>query len=253
MSKPRIKIVPIVVLLLLVAVVVAANVWRNRSSVRNIRVEIAYADGDTLVTPQQVASLVQDKYPGMMTSRLRDVDLKTVAQAAASSPWLYDCVAGTSIGGDVVVHAVQRRPIVRVCSQGSEYYLDDQAKRVPLSQVSECDVLVASGNIPEKGKGLEQVWNLASYLDRHPDLSPLFDQIYRDGKGDLFLTPKLGNHVVQMGSDQNLDEKFRNLLVLYKQGLPKVGWETYSQISVKYHGQVVCTKRNIKFVNSLID
>ena len=83
MSKPRIKIVPIVVLLLLVAVVVSANVWRNRSQVRNIRVEIAYAGGDTLVTPQQVASLVQDKYPGMMTSRLRDVDLKTVAQAAA--------------------------------------------------------------------------------------------------------------------------------------------------------------------------
>lgn len=242
-KKPK-KIVPIVVLLLIVAVVVAANVWRNRSQMRNIRVDIVYSGGDTLVTPQQVASLVQEKYPGMTTSRLRDIDLKTVAEAASTSPFLQDCEAGTSIGGDVVVHAVQRRPIVRVCRKDEEFYLDDKAAKVPLSRISECDVLVANGKIPSKGKGLEQVWNLANYLDQHPDLSPLFDQIYRDGKGDLFLTPKLGRHVVQIGSDQNLDEKFHNLMVLYKKGLPQAGWETYSQVSVKYHGQVVCTKRN---------
>lgn len=241
--KKKTKIVPIVVLLLVVAVVVAANVWRSRSQVRNIRVDIEYAGGDTLVTSQQVVSIVQEKYPGLMTSRLRDIDLKAVAQSAASSPFLHNCEAGTSIGGDVVVHAVQRRPIVRVCRQGEEFYLDDSKYKVPISRIAECDVLVASGNIPESGKGLDQVWTLANYLDSHSDLAPLFDQIYRDGKGDLYLTPKLGGHVVQVGSEQNLDEKFHNLIVLYTKGLPQAGWETYSQVSVKYRGQVVCTRK----------
>ena len=243
MTKKKNKILPIVVVLLLVVVVVVANVWRSRSQVRNVRVDIDYHGVDTLVTPAQVSSLVQEKYQGLATKMLRDVDLDAVAQAAASSPWLSECEAGTSIGGAVVVHAVQRRPIVRVLARGGAYYLDDQAVRVPVSNVSECNVVVAGGNIPDKGKGLQQVWTLAHYLDRHPDLAPLFDQIYRDDKGDLYLTPKLGNHVVQVGKAENLDEKFHNLMVFYTKGFPLVGWETYSQVSIKYHGQVVCTKR----------
>ena len=122
--------------------------------------------------------------------------------------------------------------------------MDDKGSRMPNSTVGWSDVIVASGNIPAKGKGQKEVWALANYLDRHPDLSPLFDQIYRDAKGDLFLTPKLGNHVVQVGDVENLDEKFHNLMALYTRGLPQAGWEKYSQVSVKYKGQVVCTKRS---------
>lgn len=243
MTKKKTKIVSISLLLLLAVVVVVANIWRSHSQVRNVRVDIEYRGGDTLVTPAQVSSLVQEKCPGIVTQMIRDVDLDAVAQAAATSPWLYECEAGTSIGGSVVVHAVQRRPIVRVFGRDGEYYLDDHESRVPLSRVSECNVLIAGGNIPEKGKGLKQVWMLAHYLDSHPDLAPLFDQIYRDGKGDLFLTPKLGGHVVQVGSVNNLDEKFHNLMVFYVKGLPQTGWDTYSQVSVKYRDQVVCTRK----------
>ena len=240
----KLKIAPIVALLLLVLLVVVANRWRSLSPVRSVRVDIDYCGADTLVTPQQVVDLVVDSMPDIMTRRLRDVDLGRVARVAVSSPWLSRCDAGTSIGGAVVVHAVQRKPVVRICSHGGEYYLDDKGFRVPVTPVGSADMIVASGNIPNKGKGLKEVWTLAKYLFQHQRLAPLFDQIYRDAKGDLYLTPKLGSHVVQIGSAQQLDEKFRNLMAFYTRGLPQVGWETYSQISVKYHGQVVCTRRN---------
>jgi cell division protein FtsQ len=85
---------------------------------------------------------------------------------------------------------------------------------------------------------------MALFFDQHPEVSPLFDQIYRDASGDLYVTPKLGSHVVQVGSAENLEEKFDNLIALYTRGLPQAGWETYKQVSVKYRGQVVCTRRN---------
>ena len=188
--------------------------------------------------------MVKKELPSLTSQMLRDVDLKRVEKAAAKSPYLRDCEAGTSIGGSVVVFASQRRPIVRVCAKDKEYYLDDKGYRVPVSLIGSCDVIVASGNIPYKGKGLKEVWTLANFFDQHPDVAPLFDQIYRDGIGDLFVTPKLGNHVVQVGSADNLEEKFNNLKALYTRGLPQAGWETYKQVSVKYRGQVVCTKRN---------
>ena len=238
------KILSVIIIALLAILVLAANIWRSRSMVRDVRVDIDYCGVDTLISEGEVADLIRGAIPDITSKLVRDVDLRAVERVAAASPYLDNCKAGTSIGRSVVLFATQRRPIVRVCAQGDEYYLDDKYCKVPNSQTGSCDVIVASGNIPSKGGGLKAVWNLADYLDKHSDLAPLFDQIYRDGKGDLYLTPKLGNHVVQMGDTTNLDEKFHNLIAFYTRGLPQVGWEKYSQVSVKYKGQVVCTKRS---------
>lgn len=240
--KKKAKIISIVVVVLLAILVVAANLWRRKSLVRDVRTDIEYNGVDTLVTGQQISNLIRNALPDISSKMLRDVDLKAVEGIAATSPFLYNCKASISIGGAVVVFATQRRPIVRICAGGQEFYMDDQGQQVPNSDMGFCDVVVASGNVGSED-ALKSVWFLADYLDRHPNLSPLFDQIYRDNKGDLFLTPKLGNHVVQVGDTGNLDDKFHNLVALYTRGLPQVGWEKYSQISVKYKGQVVCTKR----------
>ena len=56
----KLKIAPLIALLLLVILVVVANRWRSLSPVRSVRVDIDYCGADTLVTPQQVVDLVVD-------------------------------------------------------------------------------------------------------------------------------------------------------------------------------------------------
>ena len=240
--KKKTKILTVSVIALLGVLIVAANVWRVKSPVRDIRVNIQYDGADTLSTGVEVTESIRRALPTLYSTHIGKVDLKAV-ERASQSPYLRNCEAATSISGSVVLFAVQRRPIVRVFAGGEEFYLDDRGCKVPISNIGSCNVIVASGRIPLKGLGLKQVWKLAMYLDSHPDVAPLFDQIYRDEKGDLFLTPKMGNHVVQVGSEDYLDEKFANLKVFYRKGLPQVGWDTYRQVSVKYHGQVVCRRR----------
>ena len=211
--KKKAKIITFLALILLVVLVVVANVMRGRSLVRSVQVSIDYPGADTLVTAEQVVKLVSDSLPSLSQQKVKDVDLQAVKRVAASSPFLIDCDASTTIGGSVMVYARQRRPIVRVCSSERQYYIDETGAEVPLGNV---------GN----------------------NISPLFDQIYCSEKGDFYLTPKLGSHVVQIGKPTDLDKKFRNLLALYSQGMPLVGWDAYSQVSVKYRKQVVCTRRN---------
>lgn len=241
MKKSR--IISILSVVLIVALVIGANVWRSHTVVRDVRVDIDYQGADTLVPPERVKEIVVAAMPQIYTTRLKQVDLAAVEKAVAASPYFDDCQAGTSIGGAVVLFARQRRPIVRVFTGSTEYYLSACRHRLPVSSYGSSDVIVAGGVIPEKGKGLDDVWALADYLDKNPDYGVLFDQIYRDSRGDLFLTPKIGSHIVQVGSPDNLDEKFRNLMVFYTRGLPQAGWDTYSQVSIKYRGQVVATRR----------
>ena len=233
----------IVFVVLIAALIIGANVWRSHSMVHDVRVDIDYQGGDTLISPDQVKNIISEAIPDIYTTRLSHVNLQSIEKTASQSPYLTDCQAGTSIGGAVVLYAIQRRPIVRVMVGSTEYYISSSGYKLPVSRFGNSNVIVAGGVIPKKGNGPYEVWLLAKYLDEHPDYGVLFDQIYRNAKGNLYLTPKIGSHIVEVGSPDNLDEKFHNLTVFYTKGLPQAGWDTYSQISIKYRGQVVATRR----------
>ena len=123
--KKKTKILTVSAVALLVVLIVAANVWREKSLVRGIRVEIQYDGADTLVRGAEVADSIRAALPTLSSTRIGHVDLKAV-ERAARSPYLRNCEAATSISGSVVLFAVQRRPIVRVFVGGQEFYLDDR-------------------------------------------------------------------------------------------------------------------------------
>jgi cell division protein FtsQ len=53
----------------------------------------------------------------------------------------------------------------------------------------------------------------------------------------------VGSHVLALGSIEDYDKKMFTLKQFYFKALPKLGWNTYKQISVKYNNQVVCKRR----------
>ena len=65
------------------------------------------------------------------------------------------------------------------------------------------------------------------------------------GDLELELIPRTGSHVVefgQVGDKEEIEQKLDKLLAFYQNGLTNLGWDSFSTISIKYEGQVVCTK-----------
>jgi cell division protein FtsQ len=58
------------------------------------------------------------------------------------------------------------------------------------------------------------------------------------------LVPRVGSQKIVFGNGDDLESKFKNLLVFYKKAIPLVGWDTYSTINLKFKGQIVCVKRD---------
>ena len=56
----------------------------------------------------------------------------------------------------------------------------------------------------------------------------------------------MGQHVIELGSTADFQEKLQRLRTFYREGLERVGWNKYKTISLAYDGQVVCTKANNK-------
>jgi cell division protein FtsQ len=109
--------------------------------------------------------------------------------------------------------------------------------------------LLASGNIPypdetDKPAGkLAEIYNFCSYLDQHDFWGDQVVQIYVNKMGEYELIPRVGAHQILLGSMDQWERKLRNLELLYTQGFPRYGWNTYGIINLKYTILVICTKR----------
>lgn len=230
--------------------VVVANVGRSRSQVRDVEVHLRYGRTPHLVSEEAVRDTIIAALPRLMQQRVGDVDCEAVAMAASRVPYLAAVHASTSVSGKVVVRAQQRRPIARLFYGYRQYYFDADGAVMPISNLGDCNVLVAGGDFREPlrvdsiGSQLAQLVTLAAFLDSHNQYGCLIDQIYIERDDDVMMVPKIGHHVIELGSVENLDGKFSNLLTFYRKGMPRAGWNTYSKISLKFRNQVVCTKKH---------
>lgn len=237
----------------LAALTVLANISRLRSPVHDVVVDIRHRGTPLLVSQQTVRDSIFAAMPQLSTTRVADVDRDRVANAVLNVPFIESATASVSVSGKVVVKAVQRRPIARLYYGNREFYFDKYGKVFPTSTLASCDVLVAGGNFKQplrrdslSAQVLELV-EVARFLDENSKYSPMVDQIYSQAEGSVCLAPKLGNFTIELGDAQNLEEKFSNLLSFYCNGLPRAGWNTYSRISLKFNGQVVCTRaKNVR-------
>ncbi len=234
---------------LLAVLVVVLNVSRSNSQVRGLEADIRYGSTPMLVSGQTVVDSVVAALPTLMQQQVKAVDCEAVAEAARRVPFLTNVSASVSVSGRVVVRADQRRPIARLFHGDRERYLDREGAVFPVSRVGNCNVLVAGGDFsaPLRPDSLDAqltaLWQVASYLDSESRYSKLIDQIFVERDGDIMMVPKVGDHVVELGDANDLDGKFANLVAFYRKGMPRAGWDTYSKISLKFKGQVVCTKK----------
>lgn len=234
---------------LLAVLVVVLNVSRSNSQVRGLEADIRYGSTPVLVSGQTVVDSVVAALPTLMQQQVKAVDCDAVAEAARRVPFLTNVSASVSVSGRVVVRADQRRPIARLFHGDRERYLDREGAVFPVSRVGNCNVLVAGGDFtaPLRPDSLDAqltaLWQVATYLDSESRYSKLIDQIFVERDGDIMMVPKVGDHVVELGDANDLDGKFANLVAFYRKGMPRAGWDTYSKISLKFKGQVVCTKK----------
>ena len=58
--------------------------------------------------------------------------------------------------------------------------------------------------------------------------------------------PLVGDQKIIFGSaysEKEVTEKFKKLRIFYNEAMPYEGWETYSEISLKYEDQIVCKRK----------
>ncbi|MCY1515129.1 hypothetical protein D9M68_497050 [compost metagenome] len=187
-------------------------------------------------------------------------------KAIKANPYIAFAKVYADMDGVIRIEVKQRQPVLRIINAGGQdYYIDRTGLKMPVSSNFTANVLVATGNILEGFGGrvdtvisplLKDLYKTAVFIKQDTLWDAQIEQLVVNGKNDIELIPRVGNQRIILGNADSLTIKMDNLLAFYKQAMPKVGWETYKTINVKYINQVICEKTGLDLtpvVNKLPD
>ncbi|HEX2919836.1 MAG TPA: hypothetical protein VHO50_01595 [Bacteroidales bacterium] len=209
------------------------------------------------VTKRSLKNIVMSgKVLGKPVKELKIAEIESKIKALRE---LKEAEVYVAIDGNIHVYADQRNPVLRILPNGGgDFFLDEDGVIVRKRNLYNPRLHVVEGNIKIsqamlngvsifdttiKNSILRDAYQLVKYINKDDFWSAQIDQIYVDDDNEIDLMPRVGNHLIHLGTIENLDGKLRNLEEFYDKVLPEVGWTKYSLINLEYRDQIVCKKR----------
>jgi cell division protein FtsQ len=239
---------------------------RETEKVRCLAIEIHvdHTDGNYFVADDDVRTIILDRGDSLIGRPLHSIDIDRYEQAIERHPHIRRAEVSSRLDGTMAVRVQQRRPVLRVfTAMGESFYMDEEGWLMPTSDNYTARVPVATGHILDSYdliqsynvarlndtlaavSLMDDLFKLTMYLRADPFWAEQIDQVEVTPQHDLVLTPLVGQHHIILGSVEQMEGKFNKLREFYTQGLPRVGWDKYSTINLKYKDQVICTKKPI--------
>jgi cell division protein FtsQ len=258
MNRPM-KILMIVPVLYLIIVPVYLASSSNSKPCSGIVINITDSADYHFVTKRQLINLVYGNNSWVIGKKLKDISTFNIENRINVLHELKTAEVYLTIDGAIHVYADQRNPIMRLIpNDGGDYFVDNEGfvfrRRnlyTPRLHMIEGNVTVTGAMLDSlsvldtnvKHSILKDIYYFVNYINDDSFWSAQIDQIYVDGNNEIDLIPRVGNHIVHLGTFENYKGKLRNLAAFYNQVLPEVGWNKYSTINLEFKDQIVCKKR----------
>lgn len=209
---------------------------------QNLQIVVCDSLDKHFVTNADIAYLLKSigLYP--VNKPMNEINTEKIEQALMLNEMVSKVEVYKTPSKNIKLEINQKMPILRVNSTSGNYYIDNSGSVMPLSRHYVAHVLVASGYI-DKEFAKNELYQFARFLQDNEFWNDQIDQIYVDSDKEVELIPLVGNHKILLGSFEGYQKKLEGLKLFYEQAIPKVGWEKYSLINLKYRNQIVCTKR----------
>ncbi len=219
------------------------SIDKHKTLCRDIKSEISDSIANKFITAEDIRNLTLEKYPDILGKPLNKINTEAMEHFFEKYPAIENCEVYYSLGGVLHIDVKQKQPVLRVFNGNASWYIDEDGDRMPLSGKHTAHILVANGHI-EKIKNKNDLYVLAMFINDDPFWRSQIEQIYVDRNGEYILIPRVGDHTIEFGSIDNMEKKFRNLKALYQNGWDAREWNLYNKVSLKYNGQIVCSKVN---------
>lgn len=229
------------------------SIKKNTVTCTNIKILIPGADN--FIEREEVDAILKQSQGVLIGKKLEQINLEQIEQKLKANPYIAFATVYADMNGVIHINVKQRQPILRIInSSDQDFYIDRNGLKMPISPNFTASVLVANGRIMESFSGkvdtlitklAKDLYKTAFYIEQDTLWDAQIEQLVVNDKNDIELVPRVGNQRIILGSADSLEVKMRNLRAFYNKAMPKVGWDTYKTINIKYTNQVVCEKNKV--------
>lgn len=242
-------------------VVLMSFIDTKKQSVKCTKIEILIPGADNFIEIEEIDAILKQNQGDLIGRNLEGINLHDMEKSIAANPYIGFVKVYADMNGTVFVEVKQRQPILRVLNAGGQdYYVDSEGLKMPVSSNFTANVLVATGNILEGFNGrvdtlmtatVKDLYKTAMFVKKDTLWDAQIEQLNVNEKSDIEMIPRVGNQRIILGNAKDIEAKMGNLLAFYKQAMPKVGWNAYRSINLKYINQIVCEKRDSLAIKKL--
>ncbi len=226
---------------------------------KGIKITITDSSQYHFVTRKDLKNSINNGSGNLVGKLVKDISLSEVENTIGRYKELKHAEVFMSVDGILHVYADQRNPIMRIIpDSGGDFYMDSEGVIVRSRNLYTPRLHLVGGNITITqamlngtsvldtsihNSILKDIYPLVRYINGNDFWSAQIDQIYVDRNDEIDLIPRVGNHIIHLGTSENFETKFKNLRTFYDKVLPEVGWNKYSIINIAYKDQIVCKRR----------
>lgn len=194
------------------------------------------------ITKSDLTSFLKQEKMFPIEKPMDDINTEKIEETLLQNEMIARVEAYKTPSGIIKLEVEQKMPILRVIGPRGNFYVDNKGTLMPVSRRYVAHVPIASGYI-EKDLAITELYKFALFLQEDKFWNAQVDQIFVHPDGEVELIPRVGNHRIVLGTFDRYKEKLDNLKLFYDKVVPKMGWEKYSIINLKFRNQIVCTKR----------
>ena len=178
----------------------------------------------------------------------RNIDLKNLEKRIEANKFVKDAEVYRGLDGNVHVKVKQSRPIARIIRPDQDVYIDVEGNILPLSDRYTARVIPITKSALTRSLDNEffqdstgQAYiSLLQFIENDQFWKAQIAQMHIDGRGKVSFLPQVGEHTIEFGRPNEVEQKFRKLMIFYKEVLPVVGWDKYKRVNVEYEDQIIC-------------
>lgn len=231
---------------------------RSAASCEEVLVNIHSPMKHHLVEEETVRMLLNQTTGALVGQPLNQINTRSIERSLTAMPHIQKARVYETIDKKLIIDLEERQPLVRVFDrEGNTAFMDARGKLMPLADQAVLRIPIISGNfsianrvgslsedsLHMRDSTLETIHRYATAIAKDPFWSAQIQQTRINQNGDFVAYPQVGNHTINFGPSDKMDEKLNRLEIFYRKGLQKSGWNKYSNISLKYKDQIVCTKK----------
>lgn len=239
----------------------------NSTKCSKLQIILTNSGDDYFISEQDIRKYIYQLGDSLEGQSMKNINIEILERYIEMQPYIADAEIFTTFDGVLNIKVSQRKPIVHVQNAYNEsFYIAEDGVLLLPSKSKSIRVIYANGFITDIHNGKEpytvfadtninkndslkfsnplyKIYLLAKYITENEFLKAQISQIFLNNNGDFELIPVVGEHLIVFGDISNIQTKFEDLIIFYKNGLSLEGWYKFDTINLKYNGQIVCTTK----------